>query len=155
VPGLLSRPRTRLAIVTLALVVAGAWRAEAACTIATTAMNFGTYSVFSATPTDTTSTFTADCGANDVNVFINFSKGSSSTYTPRTLRNGSEVLNYNIYADAARTLIVGDQTGGTVHYTSSRPGDPPQTLTLYGRIPAGQDVAVGTYTDTVLATINF
>jgi spore coat protein U-like protein len=29
------------------------------------------------------------------------------------------------------------------------------TVTIYGRIPARQDVSAGSYTDTVVATINF
>ncbi|MFI5309274.1 MAG: spore coat protein U domain-containing protein [Polyangiales bacterium] len=30
-----------------------------------------------------------------------------------------------------------------------------QALTVYGRIPAGQGVASGAYTDSVLATVNY
>ena len=30
-----------------------------------------------------------------------------------------------------------------------------RTFTVYGRVPAGQDVVAGPYTDTVVATINF
>jgi len=28
-------------------------------------------------------------------------------------------------------------------------------LSIFGRIPPGQDVSVGTYVDTILATVNF
>ena len=70
--------------------------------------------------------------------------------------NGSEPLNYNLYRDAARTAIWGDGTGGTQVYSDPRtPRNQNVTLTVYGRIPAGQDVSVGTYTNTVTATINF
>ena len=35
------------------------------------------------------------------------------------------------------------------------PGRAPQNLTIYGQIPAGQDVGVGSYTGTILVTVNF
>ena len=44
-----------------AIVVGWSSRAEAACTISASGINFGTYSVFSATPDDATGTVTVDC----------------------------------------------------------------------------------------------
>jgi spore coat protein U-like protein len=37
--------------------------------------------------------------------------------------------------------------------TASRNTD--TTLTLYGKLPLGQDVSVGTYVDSISATVNF
>ena len=36
---------------------------------------------------------------------VDLSTGSSANYTTRTLRNGTDALNYNLYADAAYTTI--------------------------------------------------
>ena len=71
--------------------VAAAGRAEAACTVSTTSANFGTYDVFNPSANASTATITYRCGG-DKDILITLSKGSSSTFTPRTLRNGTEVL---------------------------------------------------------------
>ncbi len=68
----------------------------------------------------------------------------------------AEGLNYNLYLDAARTTIWGDGTGGTQVYSNANPPNNTNvTVTIYGRIPASQDVSAGSYTNTVTATINF
>jgi spore coat protein U-like protein len=132
--------------------------AEAACTISATAVNFGAYDVFAAPPDDAVGTVTYRCGAPDRNVSITLSTGGSGSYAARQLRPaaGPDRLNYNLYRDAARTQIWGDGTGGTTYFFI---GNPPNNqninLTVYGRIPASQDVTVGGYTDTVIVTINF
>ena len=67
---------------------------------------------FSATPEDATGTIQIDCNPRE-NIQVTLSKGSSSTYTTRTLKNGTNALNYNLYRDSARTQILGDGTGGS------------------------------------------
>ena len=132
-------------------------RAAAKCTI-TTASNvaFGTYNVFSAAPLDTTGVVQISCNGAARPITVDLSHGNAPTYSPRYMLKGSEQLNYNLYLDAARTLIWGDGTGGTSVYG---PVDPPNgvnvNLTVYGRIPAGQDLTAGAYADTIVATINF
>ena len=140
---------------TAAIVVGWSSRAEAACTISASGINFGTYSVFSAAPDDATGTVTVDCSSTDNNVSVTFSTGASGTFTARTMKKGAESLAYNIFAEASRTTVVGDGTSGSVYFFSAHPGNPPQTITLSGRIPALQDVSIGSYTDTVLASVNF
>jgi len=138
------------------LVLLWSGRAEAAhCTISTTSVSFGSYDVFASTPTDTTGTVSFTCNGN-ADVTITLSKGGSSTFNPRTLNGGSDTLNYNLYKDAARTTVWGDGTGSTSTYTQvSVPSNAAQNLTIYGRIPAAQDVRAGTYTDSVTVTIDF
>jgi len=141
----------------LGLAVALAWprTAMAACTISATPVSFGTYNVFSSTPLDSTGSVIFNCD-NRANITITLNNGGATTFNPRRMLNGSEPLNYNLYRDAARTAIWGDGTGGTQVYSDPRtPRNQNVTLTVYGRIPAGQDVSVGTYTNTVTATINF
>ena len=89
-------------------------------------------------------------------VVVSLSKGASSTFSPRTMMMGSEVLSYNLYRDAARTSIWGDGTAGTSTYTNANPpNNTAINITVYGRVPAGQDVSAGAYSDTVSAVINF
>jgi spore coat protein U-like protein len=124
----------------------------------TTAVAFGSYDVFSATPDDANGSVTYRCtGVAGAPVTIDLSAGGSATFFPRRMtRAGVETLDYNLYLDAARTQIWGNATGGTVHYGPTVPANNTNVLVnIYGRIPAGQDKSAGTYTDTVVATINF
>jgi spore coat protein U-like protein len=129
---------------------------SAACTISTTSVIFGSYNVFNGTPLDSTGTVTYQCNPQTQSITISLSKGQSSTYTPRRMNQGAEVLTYDLYTNAGRTSIWGDGTGGTSVYTD---GNPPKNanvnVTIYGRVPAAQDVSAGSYSDTVSATINF
>jgi spore coat protein U-like protein len=133
-----------------------AWAQAASCTISVTSVAFGNYNVFTTTADDSTGTITYRCNSTAMNISISLSDGSSSTYSPRTLRKGSEILQYNLYRNAARTTIWGNGTGGTSVYTSANPANNTNiNVTIYGRIPAQQDVSAGSYTDTVSAVINF
>ncbi len=67
----------------------------------------------------------------------------------------SDALNYNLYLDAARTSIWGDGTGGTALFTVAIPSGKAVNVTIFGRIPAGQDVAAGSYSDSIVVTIQF
>lgn len=130
--------------------------AEAACTISTTAVNFGAYNVFQATPDDADGQVTFRCTTFELVVRIEFDRGGAPSFSPRQMRQGSEILNYNLYRDASRSTIWGDGSGGTQRYEQFFVfANQNINLTVYGRIPAGQDVSAGTYTNIVTATISF
>ena len=140
----------------VAIVLFCAGPADAAtCTISTTSVSFGTYSVFWATPTDSAGNITYRCNGN-ANVLITISAGQSGTFNPRTLVKASEQLSYNLYLDAARNMVWGDGTLGTLIYTRINvPNNTNVTVPVYGRIPAAQDNTAGAYSDSVSVTINF
>lgn len=159
VPSLIVRFGSR-GLIVAALGFAGASHAAAqpapSCTISVVSVAFGNYNVFTVTPVDSTGSVTFRCNAAAANISITLSKGASSTFTPRTMTKAGEVLNYDLYLNAARTNVWGDGTGGTSTYTNANPPNNQNvTVTIYGRIPASQDVSAGAYSDTVLATINF
>lgn len=149
------------------LAVAGAAHAAVSCTGTVSSLAFGTYSPLSATAATTTGSLSVTCTLTGntsatVPLTVSFSTGNSGTYMSRRMLSGTSFLSYNIYKDAAHTLIYGDGTGGS--YTAS--ANPPFTLTpssrtgtatgsMYGVIPAGQDVAAGTYGDTIVMTITY
>jgi spore coat protein U-like protein len=148
----------RTSIVAAAIWLFGAtsaWAQSPSCTISVTSVAFGSYNVFTTTADDSTGTITYSCNSTARNISISLSDGSSSTFSPRTMRKGSEVLQYNLYRNAARTNIWGDGTGGTSVYTRANPPNGNVSLTIYGRIPALQDVSAGNYSDRVSAVINF
>ena len=129
------------------------------CSVSTVGLFFGNYNVFSPAALTSNASMTYRC--NGVvplidRVTIDLSQGNAGTYASRTLFRGTEALNYNLHLDAAMTQIWGNGTGGSQRYgPTSPPNNQDVTVTIFGRIPAGQDVSVGNYTDTIVATINF
>ncbi len=133
-------------------------RAKNTCSITAPNMNFGTYDIFSSTPLTSTMSFTVSCGNGYQGgyVYINFGTGSSGTYNNRTMSNGTDTLNYNIYADTAHTTIVGDCSGVTTCYYGYFPKHGGSgSATVYGLLPAQQNVSPGTYNDVVTITLYF
>lgn len=144
-----------IAAFAFALVVLIPGRVEAACSITTTGVSFGTYDVFDTSPVDSTGSVRYQCSGSTGTFTISLGTGSGSTFQPRTMGSGPNRLSYNLYLDAARTSIWGDATGGTSWFMASVASGKPVTLTVFGRIPPGQDVAAGSYTDTIIVTIQF
>lgn len=137
------------------LAAAGAAQAAPSCKgVTTTSVAFGVYNPISATPTDSLGTISYFCPGALAPV-ISINAGGSGTFSPRQMVSAfSDVLGYNLYADAARTIVWGDGTGGT----STVPGTTstkPATANVYGRIFPGQSVGSGSYSDTLTVTINF
>lgn len=135
----------------------GAARASAAgCTVSTTPVVFGTYNVFSTAPTDSTGTIVYRCNGNVDGVLITITRGQSATFLPRQMNKGSEKFSYNLYRDAARSSVWGDYSSGTSGLIDLRiPHNQNQSATIYGRIPAQQDISAGSYADTVSVVVNF
>lgn len=68
---------------------------------------------------------------------------------------GTDTLTYELYSDVTGGTVWGSGNGGsTVAYTATTSA--PSTLTVFGRIPLGQNNAgVGAYADTVTVTVTF
>jgi spore coat protein U-like protein len=130
------------------------------CTMNSTPIHFGNYDTFSSAPLDAVGTITVNCSGNVRRANVTLSVSSTSgTFKPRRMKRslGNDLLDYNVYTDAARTAIFGDGTGGTSRVRPSRPAGPRvrwnASITMYGRIPPVQDVSAGTYADTLTATV--
>jgi spore coat protein U-like protein len=139
--------------------------AAATCSVSAVGPNFGTYTPLSAAPTLANGSVTATCTwtsglATTVNIVSSYSTGSSGTFAMRTLRSGTNTLNYNLFFDAAFTQVRGDGTGGSQQggatlTVSSGTRTASTTSVIYGRIPALQDPAAGTYADTIVITLTY
>jgi spore coat protein U-like protein len=130
--------------------------AEAACTLSATSVAFGSYDVFATTPRDSTGTVTYRCGPSYHHITVTISRGSSTTFTPRTLVNGTGRLQYNLFRDAALATVWGDGTGGTdTYFIVNPPNAQDVVLTVYARVPAEQDVPAGAYADAVVVTLEY
>jgi spore coat protein U-like protein len=119
---------------------------------------FGSYDVFSLSPLDTAGSLTFVCsgvGPSDT-VVIELSAGGAASFSPRSMASMGASLSYNLYLNAARTAIWGDGTGGTSRYGPVTPvSGVGVTVPVYGRVPAGQNVPIGAYADTITVTILF
>lgn len=128
------------------------------CTASTSAVSFGTYDPVSASARDATGAVQVDCtGVVSLlgTVDIRASAGGSGNFLQRRLSRSGATLNYNLYADATRTRIFGDGSSGTSTLSAPLNGLLffSTSVPVYGRLPAGQWVASGTYTDTVVITV--
>lgn len=121
-------------------------------------VNFGGYDVFSPAPLDSTGSITVRCtgvGPGDT-VLVSLSRGASASFFPRLLPNARTPLAYNLYLDAARLVVWGDGSGGSTPYGPVQPVDGSDlVLPIYGRVPAQQNVVAGSYSDTLVVTIQF
>ena len=130
------------------------------CSVTTSNASFGTYNPTSPAPTDTSGTVTVNC-TGLVSLFgsvdITASAGASGNLAQRTMKQGTNALNYNLYVDATRTIVFGNGTAGTQKITTPLNGLLifGQSATFYGRIPARQWTKSGTYSDTIIVTITY
>jgi len=127
------------------------------CTITTAPVNFGAYdpvAANAAAPLDGTGTITVTCTRGAVSK-VGLGTGSNAQGATRRMSQGAaEYLNYELYKDASHSTIWGD-TDTTALDVTAAPSQAPRTFTVYGQVAAAQDAVVGTYTDTVLATVVF
>jgi spore coat protein U domain-containing protein, fimbrial subunit CupE1/2/3/6 len=132
--------------------------AHAACRVSATGLDFGAYDVFSPFPRDTTGSVTVECDRNpptDVTIAIDRSHGSGG-FDPRQMRRaaGGDRLSYNLYTTASMSTVWGDGSSGTsTVFLRKVNRNHPVTTTIYGRMPARQNVSVGSYSDTLTVTI--
>ncbi|NOT41213.1 MAG: spore coat U domain-containing protein [Alphaproteobacteria bacterium] len=125
------------------------------CTVSATNLAFGNYDASSGTPNDASSTVTTTCSnTTPYTVALNAGTGSGATVALRRMTNGANTLSYTMYTTAGRTTVWGDGTLSTVTQAGTGNGSG-QALTVFGRVPTGQYVTAGSYTDTVTATVTY
>ena len=94
----------------------------------------------------------------DVSYGVELMPGNGTLTDPR-MAQGADVLRYGLYLDAALTRRWGDGTGGTRTIRNNGltirlpQRSRTETWTVWGRLPGGQNVPVGTYLDALLARV--
>ena len=133
---------------------------SANCTISTTAVAFGEYDpvvTHASTPLDVSGKVSVTC-TNGAPATITLGQGpdpgaSSTDAAPaRRMKAGANYLNYQLYTEVTHTTVWGNDTDTDVANTGNGAN---QDITVYGRVPSGQNVPTGSYSDTVVATITF
>lgn len=140
------------------LIVGPAYGGNCKWVVAPTSVVLGSYSVFSSAPLFAVSSYSFSCTPNTEGT-LTFSTGSNSTgYFPRYLSSAGGVkIPYNLYDDAATTIVIGNGSGGTTSRVvfNSEPKDKRFDDTVYGKVIQGADVPAGTYTDSVTAFLSW
>ncbi|RRA50256.1 spore coat U domain-containing protein [Acidipila sp. EB88] len=126
----------------------------ATCSISTTSLAFGNYTG-AALPGSALLTALCSNGST-YNIGLSAGTSTNATVTTRGMfvsGTPAVVLNYALYSNSARTTNWGSTVGtDTVSGTGNGAS---QSLTVYGNIPAGQFIAAGSYTDSIVATITY
>jgi spore coat protein U-like protein len=129
------------------------------CTISAGALAFGSYDPVAGTQVDGTADLTVACTEGSTNGITlgqgaNADSGSSDAAPLRRMTDGSSnFLSYALFSDSGRSTVWGNTVGTDVDYVAADSSS--ATVTVYGRIAAAQSAPAGTYTDTVVATIEF
>ncbi len=166
--GLASAPVRHRSCIAVVLLVVGACvtaRAQAAvgCTVTAIPVAFGTYDPLSSTPRTAAGRVTLRCTATGiaerVAASIALSPGLGGSFVTRTLLSGPNALGYNLFTSTAYTLVWGDGSAGTrvVSAALNVPAGATRTAnrTVYGRIPALQNPAAGSFADTIVVTVSY
>jgi spore coat protein U-like protein len=141
--------------------------ADPSCSVSTPGLAFGSYDVYAAGATNGNATLSVKCDLNpppgnaDINYTISLSTGSSNSFVQRQMKSGANTFGYNLYTSNAYSVVWGDGNGTTATISGSmrlKVPSPSQTNThtVYGQIPALQDVAVANnYQDNVTVTVTY
>lgn len=135
------------------------------CSGSNMALSLGGYDSYQPAPLDASGIFTVTCTRNGgpQNMVVTLGLGpsfNSGTIATRRLKlaTGADLLSYNLYRDAGRSLVWGDTIGtNTMTQSVSIPNNASMalTFTIFGRIDALQDVRAGSYADSLTVTVTF
>ena len=102
---------------------------------------------------DQTTTVTVNCTKNSpYTVGLDAGVTTGATIAQRKMANGADIMNYNLYTDAARSTVWGNSAVAPTWVSGTGAGlGTAQVLTVYGRVPTGQtNLAVGSYSETTI-----
>ena len=132
------------------------------CSVSASGVSFGPYDPSSSQANTATGTVTVSCSVTLIGLLaswtLSLSPGSSASYTSRSLVNGASTLQYNLFNTPSYSTVWGNGSGATGVVSDGAPlliGNNSYTYTVYGRIPPLQDVRTGSYSDSIVVTIDY
>jgi spore coat protein U-like protein len=124
------------------------------CEVVATPLVFGNYNPTDVSDLDAANTATVTCTTGTAyNVGLDAGTGSGATVSSRKMTSGTDLLNYTLYQDAARTTVWGETIG--TNTVSATAGVLPTVHNIYGKVVNGQNVPTGSYADTITVTVTF
>lgn len=133
----------------LALLPQGA--AVAGCSVTSAGLAFGIYNPTASSPLDSAGTITVSCDSLAAYTLA-LSPGAGS-FASRQMSGPAHVLRYNLYVDVLRLIVWGDGSAATSLQSVGLSLLGPHTV--YGRVPAQQNVGPGAYGDNVVITVSY
>jgi spore coat protein U-like protein len=127
------------------------------CTISTAALAFGSYDpVVANASTDLNGSGTVSVACTKgTSATVGLGLGSNASGSTRRMTDGSgNYLTYELYQDAGHVTIWGNSGAGLLS-PAVAPSKATRNFTVYGQVASNQDVTAGSYSDTVVATVNF
>lgn len=122
---------------------------------------FGLYDPLSGAANNSSGRFAVECSRPILSgpyvsftYSVNVSSGLHGTVTARKMSNGVDNLSYGLYQDSSRQTNL-TSVSGSFHFPFLGVRKGSRLFDVYGRIPAGQLVSSGTYTDTITLTLTF
>lgn len=121
------------------------------CALSGGTLAFGTYTSGQTNDLDVQGSINyVNCPAG--NLVFELDNGANASGGQRRMRSGNNFLNYEIYKTGARNTRWGSGPDGLT-LQLLQPGS--GSVAVYGRIPRGQAVPPGSYSDTVTITLTF
>jgi spore coat protein U-like protein len=147
-------------VVLLLLLMAALPAAAQSCNVSATPMLFPAYNAFSGTASQTTSTVTVTCTGLlfiGVTYEARLGPGHSGNILSRAMAHSSrpDTLGYQVRLNSHSGPVWGNGTQGSVFTGTMLLGvfSRTHTRTVYGQVPAGQQVHSGSYADAPVMTI--
>jgi spore coat protein U-like protein len=138
------------------------------CGVSASAVSFSTYDPMSGSPATGVGNVQVSCtllvaGLAQIVIYnVSLTAGGSGSFTNRTMARmgGGSPLSYNLYSDPGMATIWGDGTGGSQQQSGSITvlllgAAVNSNYPIYGKAPASQQVAGGSYSDTITVTMSF
>jgi spore coat protein U-like protein len=160
--------RSAIGLIAACLLLAAFSNAQAAvtftCSVSATGIAFGNYNPLTPTGDSAVGSWTVICnamgsGSATVAGTLTLSTGFSGIYAARTMKFGTNTLQYNIYLTPSHAQIIGDGSAGTFAPSDSGTVTAGQvyqvTGSMYGFMPPSQDVPAGSYTDSIIVTVTY
>lgn len=127
------------------------------CTITATSIGFASYDPVGNQATanlDAQGSLTVAC-TKGVNPSVGLDNGvNGTTDLVRRLAGNGAFLTYELYKEESR-ITPWRNSGTGLLSLGTAPSKTARSFPVYARLPGGQDVPAGTYTDTIVATVNF
>jgi spore coat protein U-like protein len=127
-----------------------------ACMVSAADLDFGNYNLAAATPARGQTTIQMNCGAGtivELSLDNGLAPGPNTSKRRMRQETGNDRLDYDLFQDAGRTIHWGDKSGVDTREVLST--GQPQTVPIFGEVPAGQRAGDGTYSDEITVRVQF
>ncbi|MFZ6639666.1 spore coat U domain-containing protein [Undibacterium sp. TC4M20W] len=123
-----------------------------ACSVTGSSLAFGSYTN---TQIDNSAAVSITCtNGTAYNVGLDAGGGSGASTAVRKMTGSiSGTLSYSLYKDSGRSTVWGNTVGSDTAIGTGTGSA--QSISVYGRVPGGQNADVGIYSDTVTVTLTY